>query len=348
MINLLKMKSIINGQVKVTVEPELKIGTSAGIIYAPELIDFTEIEIKENIKSIYEIVEVKRLNKGKEKIKTPLLKITFGIDKLPIDIKVGFINYKIDVYYPAPLRCYNCFKYGHVTKFCTKSKICRVCANNHEEMECEGKIKCINCGLEHFADDKCCKIYKQEKEIVKIKIDQNISFKEARVIFKNSNLEYEKGTENSAITKSLEKTISQEIKKIPMKIDENLQEQILNGIKKVINITIEKAKIKEMEINKKSNMKTYFTTEAIIENQGIDKTTKLNEQEKNKVTKKLSSNEIGNKDKKIENNDDKIESSELIKLNNGTKIIIDKKKISNRVQNTITNTYDINPSKNES
>ena len=335
MLNLLKMKSIINGQYKIIVEPEFKIGTTTGLIYAPELIDYNEIEIKENIKSDHDIVEVKRLNKGKDKIKTPLLKITFGVNKLPLDIKIGFINYKVDVYYPAPLRCYNCFNYGHGTKFCLKKKICKICSEEHEEGECNEKLKCINCNQDHAADDINCAIFKQEKAIVKIKIDENVSFREARTIFKNSIISYGKINENNIITKSLEKSINQEIRNIPVKLDDKLHDQIIKGIKKVIDIAIEKSQTKETGVNTKTINRTDVvtnTTEESIETKAIDNNNKPNEEARIRSLKKHSPNKYGTKENKIGKIDERKVLNESIKLNNGAKLVIENKKNPNKIQ----------------
>lgn len=46
------------------------------------------------------------------------------------------------------LRCFNCCRYGHVSKDCKVSKVCGKCSENHSEKECTGEEKCANC-LEH-------------------------------------------------------------------------------------------------------------------------------------------------------------------------------------------------------
>ena len=46
-------------------------------------------------------------------------------------------------------------------------------------------VKCVNCGKEYLSRSNECEIWKKEKEIMKIKVTQNLSFFEARKIFEN-------------------------------------------------------------------------------------------------------------------------------------------------------------------
>ena len=39
--------------------------------------------------------------------------LTFNLPNLPTDVKIGFMQVKVDVYIPNPLRCYNCQVFGH-------------------------------------------------------------------------------------------------------------------------------------------------------------------------------------------------------------------------------------------
>ncbi|GFX65615.1 hypothetical protein TNCV_4093101 [Trichonephila clavipes] len=72
-------------------------------------------------------------------------------------------------------------------KFCRSSIKCRICSLNHPENECkETEIKkCSSCGEAHEANSKICKKYQDEVEILKIKVQQQISRNEAVEKFQN-------------------------------------------------------------------------------------------------------------------------------------------------------------------
>lgn len=49
--------------------------------------------------------------------------------------------------------------------------------------ECSNTIKCLNCKGAHSAFEKNCPCYQKEVEIIKIKINKNCTFKEARGLY---------------------------------------------------------------------------------------------------------------------------------------------------------------------
>ena len=72
---------------------------------------------------------------------------------------------------------------------CNKSAICKRCGedgSDHPEFSCEREMKCANCKGHHSADSKLCGVWKREKEIMRVKYTQNISFPEARKLVENA------------------------------------------------------------------------------------------------------------------------------------------------------------------
>lgn len=48
--------------------------------------------------------------------------------------------------YVSMVRCYKCWGYNHYVKECKNNVICRKCAGNHDEKECQSQAKkCANC-----------------------------------------------------------------------------------------------------------------------------------------------------------------------------------------------------------
>ena len=100
--------------------------------------------------------------------------------EIPKEIKVGFLIRNTKVYIPNPQRCFNCQNYGHNKRFCKNEQKCaKYRQPGHEDHECENETKCANCDGDNPAYRICPK-WKTEKEILKIKYQNNISFHEAR------------------------------------------------------------------------------------------------------------------------------------------------------------------------
>jgi len=67
-----------------------------------------------------------------------------------------------------PRQCFKCYRFGHIAKFCEKTARCGHCAATaHEEGEAGcpttrngAKQRCVNCGDEHSAWDRRCRVAK--------------------------------------------------------------------------------------------------------------------------------------------------------------------------------------------
>jgi hypothetical protein len=102
------------------------------------------------------------------------------------------------------MQCYKCFKFGHHESNCVRqtTSICRRCSSNHDKNEtCNVPVKCANCGGEHYAISRSCSLWLKEKEILRQKYTQNISFQDARKLVESQGpkqLSY-----SAAVTKSV-------------------------------------------------------------------------------------------------------------------------------------------------
>ena len=82
-------------------------------------------------------------------------------------------------YYPKPMLCLNCAHLGHTKLRCKTSQVCHNCGIPAHG-ECTAPLKCVNCKGNHNSFDKSCPFYLKEQEVIKYKIDYNVSFFEAR------------------------------------------------------------------------------------------------------------------------------------------------------------------------
>lgn len=177
---LTTMKSL-GGQYDVKIEEHKTLNHSKGIIYCYDLKFLSEEEIKEGLQS-QKVTEVKKMKKKKngELVDTGLCIITFKLPSIPEAIKVGFHHVLVNHYIPNPLRCLNCFKYGHPKKYCDSERVCALCSQTYHEGDCSTGNKCVNCSESHTNWNKECSKYKMESEIQKIVVMDKISNFEAR------------------------------------------------------------------------------------------------------------------------------------------------------------------------
>jgi hypothetical protein len=134
------------------------------------------------------VVGVKRII-NRKRGPTAALIITFSGNVLPSSIKMGFEHCKVTPFIPYPLRCFKCQQFGHHGNSCTRKTKCAKCSSTEHcsshENPCKEPAKCANCHESHAAFDRSCPLWKQEQEVQRLKVTQNISFPEARKIVLN-------------------------------------------------------------------------------------------------------------------------------------------------------------------
>lgn len=178
---LLKMTHLIDGtKVEVIAHPNLNVCRC--VISCFELIHMDEAEILREMggDGVIRFQRIMRLEAGK-KVNTPALILTFCKTTFPGHIKVGLLHVPTRPYFPNPMLCYNCFSYGHTRTRCPGPQRCFNCSgNSHGEEECGEAPHCRNCNDGHRPTNRQCPVYKQEIEVIKIKVRDNLSFPEAR------------------------------------------------------------------------------------------------------------------------------------------------------------------------
>jgi hypothetical protein len=125
-------------------------------------------------------------NGGKQKTNTII--VTFAQATPPTKIEAGHLKIPVQQYYPSPLRCFKCQKFGHYKSVCKRAAICAQCGHaEHDASPCAGPLKCVNCSGNHSAFDKSCPKWIKETEIIKVKTNANVSFPEARKLVEAKN-----------------------------------------------------------------------------------------------------------------------------------------------------------------
>ncbi|XP_071105237.1 uncharacterized protein [Haliotis cracherodii] len=186
-INLLSISQFAN--IEVVVSEHRTLNSCRGIVRdrTRSLSDMSEQEIAEELQT-QGVSAVKRFSRKKDDSTfepTNTYLFTFARSSIPQSIKAGYVNIGVEVYVPNPLRCFRCQHFGHGSKSCNRSVVCQRCGNNHESTDCQQALKCANCDGKHMASSKLCPIWQNESKILKIKCEKNITFGEARQLFKS-------------------------------------------------------------------------------------------------------------------------------------------------------------------
>ena len=153
-----------------------------GVVYSRHLMNYTEDVLCKELGD-QGVTEVQRIKKkeGSDLVDTPLLILTLDLEKLPDKIMAAWHVLEVRPYVPTPRRCFQCQKFGHLGKWCrSEIAICVQCGESKlAEHKCN-KTKCANCKQSHPASDKNCEIYKRERQVLELKTQQKISYKQAK------------------------------------------------------------------------------------------------------------------------------------------------------------------------
>lgn len=129
------------------------------------------------------VTEVKRIfvTRDGKREPTHTYILTFQSSSLPSDIKVGYLKVPVDAYIPNPMRCFKCQQFGHHRDNCRSSDTCSKCGEkDHSRENCANVPMCVNCKGRHDAGSRDCPVWKREKQIMEIKVKQNVSYPEAK------------------------------------------------------------------------------------------------------------------------------------------------------------------------
>ena len=192
--NLKKIKQFFNLPVEVSEHTTLN--SSKGIIRDPIL----KLETEENIAEYLQgqgVTHVKRfkIKRNGDLVNTNTLLLTFNSVVPPKSLKIFYQIIPVEVYVPNPLRCFNCQRFGHHESNCPaeQGSVCEKCGTgdkDHESSKCTKPAKCVNCQGNHLSRSSDCEVWKKEKEIMKIKVTQRLTYPEARKVYEQHKPEF--------------------------------------------------------------------------------------------------------------------------------------------------------------
>lgn len=166
----------------ISVTPHRSMNTTRGVVSDTDLLELTEEELldgwrEQNVTNVQRI----KLRRDNREIPTKHLILTFASSELPQTIETGYIKLPVRPYIPNPRRCFNCQRFGHGTQSCRGKLTCAKCGTQgHPSDGCTDEPHCANCDGSHAAYSRTCPNWRMEKDIIALKVRENISFREAR------------------------------------------------------------------------------------------------------------------------------------------------------------------------
>src|SRR5206468_9484035 len=90
-----------------------------GVVRSYDLAQTSEAELLSELAS-QNVTHVQPIfiTRDNQKKRTNTLIVTFGQSVLPKFITAGYLKVPVDIYYPSPLRCFNCQQFGHHRATC--------------------------------------------------------------------------------------------------------------------------------------------------------------------------------------------------------------------------------------
>lgn len=124
---------------------------------------------------------IKLRRDGNEK-PTKHIILTFNATTLPDSVKAGYLNCKVRPFIPNPRRCFHCQRFGHSSQTCRGKPTCAKCGGvtPHPTEPCDAAFHCVNCGGSHPAYSRACPTWRKEKDVIALKVKENITYPEAR------------------------------------------------------------------------------------------------------------------------------------------------------------------------
>ena len=189
--NLLKLDKI--GDMPVRVSAHRSLNYSKGVVrFKQAATDLTNEDMARDLntsqrnKDIPQVREASRviINKDGKKVQTGTFFLTFDAPTLPKYVFLGFERFDVELFIPAPRRCFKCQRFGHGARTCRATKdVCPMCSGtDHTHNECPNKEsqKCPNCDGAHSAASKECPAFITEQEALRIQAEKRCPLPDAR------------------------------------------------------------------------------------------------------------------------------------------------------------------------
>ena len=166
---------------KVKVSPHRSLNCTKGVIRCRELEGISDDEIQAELASQgVEMVRRVTVKKGEGRVPTNTFFVTFATPTLPDRIKIGYVSVTVSLFVPAPMRCFQCQKFGHSKLRCTGQANCERCGHKAHDGACSEAPVCSNCKGDHSPRSKDCPKFQFESAVQRVRTERKLSFPEAK------------------------------------------------------------------------------------------------------------------------------------------------------------------------
>ena len=155
----------------VIIEAHKTLNTVRGVVRSKSFSHSCLTNLQERLKP-QGVSNIRRISKKIDNELVPTDTYVFTFNKLtrPSTLQITeWHNVIVQEYKEQPQFCYKCQGFGHVSKYCRKEEpTCARCATTgHNADKCtEHTVKCVNCEGSHYANNKSCKCYLFEQEVL--------------------------------------------------------------------------------------------------------------------------------------------------------------------------------------
>lgn len=215
-----------------------------GIIRHKFLIGYNEDKLKASLTSqeVTNFIQIQKIDQQGYASFTGSVILFFKCAPIPENVTIDLVKLRVTRLRPRPMQCKHCMLLGHLEKNCSKLNVtfCTNCFHKHDEREYCKRV-CKNCSGSHNSNDKKCKTYIKEVEILDYKERTKISYFDAKSLYESRNIQSPEELNDADNDKSRKEEIS--------KLREDFQRmsvELRATRENEIRLTVENAELKEI------------------------------------------------------------------------------------------------------
>lgn len=102
------------------------------------------------------------------------IKVTFAGTLLPDFVEIQNVRLPVRPYFPKPMFCHVCQRFGHTAKYCANQVRCPKCLHHHDSSDCSIINDFCRLCKEHHSHISQCRIFKAKERALRKKTRQSV------------------------------------------------------------------------------------------------------------------------------------------------------------------------------